>query len=66
MFTIHVAMGLHWVPKCSCCQQDRDWLLLLLGSGIHGEGGALLLYRSPALSSGQHICIAPSVLGSVR
>jgi hypothetical protein len=40
-------VGVHTI----CCWQDRDWLLLL-GSGIHGEGGALLLYRSKSLSSG--------------
>lgn len=33
------------------CAQDRDWLLVL-GSGIAGQGGALLLYRSRSLSSG--------------
>lgn len=42
-------------------KQDRDWLLLL-GSGIHGEGGALLLYRSENLSSGKILPAAVPVL----
>lgn len=45
--------GLHWLRPC-CRTQDRDWLLVL-GSGIHGQGGALLLYRSTQLSSGERL-----------
>lgn len=41
---------------CCCRSQDRDWLLLL-GSGIDGEGGALLLYCSKQLSSGELLFI---------
>lgn len=62
--TKHLSIRLSWGSKTLWCQQDKDWLLLL-GSGIHGEGGALLLYRSQSLSSGQHICPAPFAIYEV-
>lgn len=38
--------------------KGRDWLLLI-GSGIDKQGGALLLYRSQQLSSGEPHSLLP-------